>query len=153
MKRSSSGFTLIELMITVAIIGILAVIASAALVTFQAKSKQAEAKVNLDAIGKLAITYKVERDTYVTDWTGLGWNPTGSTRYGYYYNSSLFPGTPSITPSGGCTIPATDGAASATDSTFTSIALGDIDRDATCDRWTYNQNRDLQNSVNDAATP
>ncbi|HLF86729.1 MAG TPA: prepilin-type N-terminal cleavage/methylation domain-containing protein, partial [Nitrospiria bacterium] len=49
--RSSTGFTLIELMITVAIIGILAVLASASFITFQAKSKQSEAKTNLGAIG------------------------------------------------------------------------------------------------------
>ncbi|MBI5745628.1 MAG: prepilin-type N-terminal cleavage/methylation domain-containing protein [Nitrospirae bacterium] len=150
--RSSTGFTLIELMITVAIIGILAVLASASFITFQAKSKQSEAKTNLGAIGNVAEAYKAEKDTYVTDFVGLGWAPTGSTRYGYYYNNSLFSGTPSITPSGGCTIPATDAAASVTSTTFTSIAVGDIDRDATCDRWTYNQDRDLQNSVNDATT-
>mgnify|MGYP001576798892 CR=1 FL=1 len=139
-------------MITIAIIGILVVIASAALITFQAKSKQAEAKVNLQAIGSMALAYKAEKDTYITDFSGLGWAPTGSTRYGYYYNTSLFPGSPSITPSGGCTVPATDGAASATSTAFTSIAIGDIDRDATCDRWTYNRDRNLQNSVNDATT-
>ena len=151
--RSSTGFTLIELMITVAIIGILVVIASAAFITFQAKSKQSEAKVNLEAIGNLAMAYKVEKDTYITDFSGLGWAPTGSTRYGYYYNTSLFSGTPSITPSGGCSVPGTDAAASVTSTTFTSIAIGDVDIDATCDRWTYDQDRDLQNSVNDATTP
>lgn len=151
--RSRNGFTLIELMIAVAIIGILVVIATAAFITFQAKSKQAEAKVNLEAIGNLALAYKTEKDTYITDFTGLGWTSTGSTRYGYYYNGSLYSGTPSIAPSGGCPVPATDGAASVTASTFTSIAKGDIDRDATCDEWRYNQDRYLQNSINDAATP
>ncbi len=152
MTKSSDGFTLIELMIAVAIIGILLVIATSAIITFQAKSKQAEAKVNLEAIGNLALAYKAENNTYITDFTGLGWNPLGNTRYGYYYNGLLY-SAPSITPSGGCPVPATDAAASATSTAFSSIALGDIDRDATCDKWTYNQIRDLQNSVNDATTP
>ena len=44
------GFTLIELMIVVAIIGILAAIAIPNFIKFQAKSKQSEAKTNLKAI-------------------------------------------------------------------------------------------------------
>jgi type IV pilus assembly protein PilA len=149
--RSSLGFTLIELMIVVAIIGILAVLAIAGFTAFQAKSKQAEAKINLGAMGSMALSYRAENNTYITDFTGLGWSPTGNTRYGYYYDTSLFPGTPSITPSGGCVIPVTNGAASTSDSTFIAIALGDIDKDTTCDEWRYNQTRDLQNTANDAA--
>ncbi len=151
--RSSQGFTLIELMIVVAILGILVVLATAAFITFQAKSKQAEAKVSLGAIGNLALTYKAENNTYITDFVGLGWSPLGNTRYGYYYNTSLFASTPSITPSGGCAIPAINGSASASDADFIVIALGDIDRDAICDEWRYNQNRDLQNTINDATSP
>ena len=50
MLRSKKGFTLIELMIVVAIIGILAAIAIPNFLKFQAKSKQSEAKTNLGAI-------------------------------------------------------------------------------------------------------
>ena len=48
--RSKKGFTLIELMIVVAIIGILAAIAIPNFLRFQAKSKQSEAKTNLGGI-------------------------------------------------------------------------------------------------------
>uniref|UniRef100_UPI00117E9790 type IV pilin protein n=1 Tax=Nitrospira cf. moscoviensis SBR1015 TaxID=96242 RepID=UPI00117E9790 len=48
--RKQEGFTLIELMIVVAIIGILAAIAIPNFVAYQAKSRQSEAKVNLGAI-------------------------------------------------------------------------------------------------------
>ena len=55
--RSKKGFTLIELMIVVAIIGILAAIAIPNFLRFQAKSKQSEAKTNLGGIFTAEIAY------------------------------------------------------------------------------------------------
>ena len=48
--KNAKGFTLIELMIVVAIVGILAAIAVPNYFNYLAKSQQAEAKTNLGAI-------------------------------------------------------------------------------------------------------
>ena len=66
MLRSKKGFTLIELMIVVAIIGILAAIAIPNFLKFQAKSKQSEAKTNLKGIFTAETSYFGENNTYDT---------------------------------------------------------------------------------------
>ena len=63
--RSSKGFTLIELMIVVAIIGILAAIAIPNFLQYQLKSKQSEAKVNLGAIKTSMIAFNAERGCFL----------------------------------------------------------------------------------------
>lgn len=63
--RKQEGFTLIELMIVVAIIGILAAIAIPNFLTYQMKSRQSEAKVNLQAIKTSEIAFQAERGCYL----------------------------------------------------------------------------------------
>ena len=66
MKKNQKGFTLIELMIVVAIIGILAAIAIPNFLRYQLKSKTAEAKTNMGAIKTSQEAFKAERDYYAT---------------------------------------------------------------------------------------
>jgi len=63
--KGQKGFTLIELMIVVAIIGILAAIAIPNFLTYQLKSRQAEAKTNLQAIKTSEVSFQAERGCYI----------------------------------------------------------------------------------------
>lgn len=64
--RSSKGFTLIELMIVVAIIGILAAIAIPNFLTYQMKSRTSEAKTNLQAIKTSELAFQGERGCFAS---------------------------------------------------------------------------------------
>ena len=62
--KGQKGFTLIELMIVVAIIGILAAIAIPNFLQYQMKSRQSEAKTNLQAIRTSEISFQAEQGCY-----------------------------------------------------------------------------------------
>ncbi|MEE4356794.1 MAG: type IV pilin-like G/H family protein [Desulfococcaceae bacterium] len=84
MKLNKKGFTLIELMIVVAIIGILAAIAIPNFLNYQCKSKQSEAKQALGTISKNQEAYLSENDEYAVTLDSLGFAVKGdTTRYSY----------------------------------------------------------------------
>ncbi len=106
--RRASGFTLIELMIVVAIIGILAAIAIPNFLRFQLRSKTSEAKMNIASIRTAEEAYFSEFGMYVSaaqtptvfpssqknPWAGaglvafnqLGWAPEGEVFFVYAVN-------------------------------------------------------------------
>ena len=64
-KQAKRGFTLIELMIVVAIIGILAAVAIPAFMDYMKRSKKTEASLQLNKIGKNSKRAYMENSTYV----------------------------------------------------------------------------------------
>jgi type IV pilus assembly protein PilA len=105
--RNNKGFTLIELMIVVAIIGILAAIAIPNFVAMQLRAKRSELPTNIDAIRTAEKAYEHEWDVFTAtaakpatlpsknqadfgatfgdngDWDLLGWVADGKVRGQY----------------------------------------------------------------------
>ena len=82
--RLNEGFTLVELMVVVAIIGILSAVAIPNFKKYQAKSKTSEAKLHLSAIYTAEQAFASDYDTYATCLSQMGYNPTGEAAQRYY---------------------------------------------------------------------
>ena len=141
--KSRKGFTLIELMIVVAIIGILAAIAIPNFLKFQAKAKQSEAKNNLSAVFTSETSYFGEKNVYGTTFPEINWSPEGTSRYQYFLASGQSTGSVAATET---TLPSN---VAVTSTAFTAGASGNIDNDATKDQWTIDDKKNLQNISND----
>ena len=144
--QSKKGFTLIELMIVVAIIGILAAIAIPNFLRFQAKSKQSEAKTNLGGIFTAEVSYFSEENEFANLGT-VSWTPVGTAKYRYTTGAGTDMGDLGVTFDTWDT--ATPAIGTATPPAFTAGAQGNVDTDALLDQWTMNDVRDLKNYVND----
>ena len=94
---SQRGFSLIELMIVVAIIGILATIALPNFQRFQAKAKQTEAKTSLNGIYTAEKAYRAEWDTYYSCMNAIGFAYDGSN---YRYDAGFTPGGTNVITGG-----------------------------------------------------
>ena len=79
--RDESGFTLIELMVVVAIIGVLSAIAVPNFKKYQAKAKQSEAKIQLAAVYTIEVGAMADYDSYASCLTDLGYDTPAR---GYY---------------------------------------------------------------------
>ncbi len=143
--HNQKGFSLTELMIVVAIIGILATIAIPNFLRYQARAKQTEAKSNLVAIHTSEISYFAENNGFIDDFNAIGFGVSGSSQRYYYELGNANLGT---LPSG-CTASTLDVVSA---SGFTAVAIGNIDGDATCDVWTIDDQKVLTNVVNDVSS-
>ncbi len=131
--RSGEGFTLIEMMIVVAIIGILAAIAVPSFLKYQNTSKRAEAFNNLAALAKTQKAYYAEFNDFVgvvaeplgltgtvpgtTKRNSAGWDTTAFGSVGWAPEGDVFFDYDSNTSDLGC----------ACVSCFTAAAYGDLD--------------------------
>ncbi len=141
LRKNQKGFTLVELMIVVVIIGILAALAIPRFMRATTKSKQSEAKQILKQIYTMQHAYRQEKDVYwITASVASAAAPNAfatlaveigaSARYSYSLSS-------------------TD--AGATNFTATGTS-GVLDDDATVDTWTINQAGTLTVTSDDAVS-
>ena len=146
LDRNQKGFTLIELMIVVEIIGIMEAIDSPNFLKYQAKSRQAEARVNLGGVFVAETAYFAEQARY-NDFDAIGFALAGSSnRYTYRARATTVAGT-TVTQGALQTIAAGVGAteaegtpASQSLSTgFTATAAANLDTDTILDQWHVNE--------------
>lgn len=146
-----TGFTLIELMVVVAIIAILTMLAVPSFVNFIAKAKRAEVYANLHALYAAQKAYWAEHGTYTMQLAGphsLGWQPTGyrggGAQENFYYTYGV-PGSEGVNYfTGKLSTPASHlhgGRASA--NSFVIVAAGDIDGDGKPDIITIDHNNTI----------
>lgn len=163
MKKNSlgkKGFTLVELMVVVAIIGILSAVAIPNFKRYQSKSKQSEAKIQLAALYTAERTTQVDLETYGTCLTLMGYeaSPKGYYTIGFetgYNASAKFTGcaaaaTPKLTPgthlSANGAIATTLPTSTSAELSFTAGAAGQISTgNTTDDTWTVNDSKSFVN--------
>ncbi|MGK5085917.1 prepilin-type N-terminal cleavage/methylation domain-containing protein [Bdellovibrionota bacterium FG-2] len=99
---TQEGFTLVELMIVVAIIGILSAVAIPNYQKFQSKARQTEAKISLSAAYTAERSYYSEQSTYTSCLNIAGFSPAAGKKYYAVGFLATFDGT-NCGPSGGKT--------------------------------------------------
>lgn len=75
LRMKDEGFTLVELMVVVAIIGVLSAVAIPNFKKYQAKSKTSEAKLQLSAAYTAQQSFYSDYDTYAVCLAYMGYNP------------------------------------------------------------------------------
>jgi prepilin-type N-terminal cleavage/methylation domain-containing protein len=135
--RSHAGFTLVEVLIVVALVGVLASVAIPSFLSYQARTRRSEAYANLSAVARSQTALYAVKGLYhgtglswpdplpygglgahrmtwdaasESAYAELGWAPEGQVYYSYETNTPEVPGS-------GCTC----------NVCFTATAFGDVD--------------------------
>jgi type IV pilus assembly protein PilA len=89
-SRNTKGFTLVELLVVIIIIGILAAIALPNFLSQGAKAKQTDAKQNVGLVNRAQAAYRIENITFATTFdvlaTGVLSGNTTATTNSYAYD-------------------------------------------------------------------
>lgn len=80
-KNSQRGFSLVELMVVVAIIGVLSTMAIPNIQKYIAKARQSEAKTNLSSLYTGEKAFFAEYNTFDSRFAAVGYTPEGQLRY------------------------------------------------------------------------
>lgn len=141
--RERRGFTLIELLIVVAIIGILASIAIPNFQRFQAKSRQAEARINLGSVFSAQMAFFSVNSRFGT-FTEIGFYSSEERAriYTYTDGADVQPGKAGAEAYPGAVVAAFDSTG------FTATAAGTVTNNGLIDGWYVNDQRAIVNEVN-----
>ncbi|MGZ3694461.1 MAG: type IV pilin protein [Bdellovibrionota bacterium] len=161
--HTDQGFTLIELMIVVGIIGILVAIAAPNFSRYQSKARQSEAKIALAAVYSGEKSFYSEYSAYIGSFDAIGFSPEGAKRFyttgwtaantatvqGFTGSSANQTWTRVNFPASWTTctpiLPAI--LAGPDPQVFTSGASGQIRDGQICDLWTIDDGKILQNTT------
>ena len=122
-RKRFHGFSLMEVMIVVVIIGILAALSYPNLEKYLKRARQTEAKTNLSAIYTAQKIYFTLHQSYAEDINELDLSLVQGDPYTFTMEAST--------------------------STFKAQAEGNIDDDDALDIWTINQDKDLRYTIDD----
>jgi len=161
-KLNQKGFTLIELMIVVGIIGILVAIAAPNFSRYQSKARQSEAKIALAAVYGSEKSFYSEYAAYIGSMDAIGYSPEGARRfYGVGWSAAQGANPTGFTGGnanaswtavnnsfGSCTGSTVLAAGLAGDAqTFIAGAVGCVRQGAVLDAWSINDTKVLANNA------